>query len=415
MGPILIFDKSFLQSLSIDESVWLDNFIISNICPIFFSKTLADLEKSVRAGRTPEQEVRIISNKTPEMSIAINTFHQDLCFANLNGYEVKMDRRPILSNGKAVQSDDKKGFVFEQSPESKAFDRWKNEEFKNLEREYAKLWRESTQKADFDSVTSWLNQFGITIPKCKNLEEAKQRAEEILNTRRDPLNTMKFIFTFLGAPSQHFFHTYNAWGRAGCPPIDKFFPYVYHVLTVELFFYISIKSNLISAVRKSNKIDISYLFYTPFCNVFVSSDKLHKRSAPLFMQSNQEFVWGEDLKADLRKLDKYYDAFPTEEKNQGLHVFANYPPNSNDFLVNELWDTYLPAWRTQSSNHLTLPKDINDSGLPESIKNFANGTELKPSEIDFDVDQADGMVLKRMISRKKGKWYQIGKDIDLEN
>jgi len=109
MGPILIFDKSFLQSLSIDESVWLDNFFISNICPIFFSETLADLEKSVRKGRTPEQEVRIISNKTPEMSIAINTFHQDLCFANLNGYEVKMDRRPILSGGKAVQSENKKG------------------------------------------------------------------------------------------------------------------------------------------------------------------------------------------------------------------------------------------------------------------------------------------------------------------
>jgi len=415
MGPILIFDKSFLQSLSIDESVWLDNFFISNICPIFFSETLADLEKSVRKGRTPEQEVRIISNKTPEMSIAINTFHQDLCFANLNGYEVKMDRRPILSGGKAVQSENKKGFVFEQSPESKAFDRWKNEEFKNLEREYAKLWRETTQKADFDSVTSWLNQYGITIPKCKNLKEAKFEAEEILNARRDPLNTMKLLFTLLGAPSQYFLQTYNAWGRAGCPPIAKFFPYVYHVLTVELFFYISIKSDLISAVRKSNKIDISYLFYAPFCNIFVSSDNLHKRSAPLFMEKNQEFIWGADLKADLKKLDNYYDAFSTEEKEQGLHVFANYPPNSNEFLINKLWDTYLPAWRTQASNQVKLPTNNKDSALSKSIKKFANGTELKSNEIDFDVDEADGMVLKKMISRKKGKWYQIGKNIDLDN
>lgn len=28
-GPILIFDKSALQALSLDESVWLDHFFLS--------------------------------------------------------------------------------------------------------------------------------------------------------------------------------------------------------------------------------------------------------------------------------------------------------------------------------------------------------------------------------------------------
>jgi hypothetical protein len=48
--------KSFLQSLSVDESVWFDHFFIPNICPLFYVETLADLEKSVREGRTPERE-----------------------------------------------------------------------------------------------------------------------------------------------------------------------------------------------------------------------------------------------------------------------------------------------------------------------------------------------------------------------
>lgn len=45
VGPILIFDKSTLQSLNVDESVWLDAFYLPNITPLFFIETLADLEK----------------------------------------------------------------------------------------------------------------------------------------------------------------------------------------------------------------------------------------------------------------------------------------------------------------------------------------------------------------------------------
>ena len=48
LGPILIFDKSTLQGLNVDEAVWLDNFFMANITPLFFIETLADLEKEVR-------------------------------------------------------------------------------------------------------------------------------------------------------------------------------------------------------------------------------------------------------------------------------------------------------------------------------------------------------------------------------
>ena len=47
VGPILLFDKSALQSLSVDEAVWLDTFYYPVITPLFFVETLADLEKEV--------------------------------------------------------------------------------------------------------------------------------------------------------------------------------------------------------------------------------------------------------------------------------------------------------------------------------------------------------------------------------
>ena len=43
MGPITLFDKSFLQSLKIDESVWFDHFFLTNVCPLFYGETLGGL------------------------------------------------------------------------------------------------------------------------------------------------------------------------------------------------------------------------------------------------------------------------------------------------------------------------------------------------------------------------------------
>ena len=54
LGPFLIFDKSSLESLNLDEAVRLDNFYMSNITPLFFVECLADLEKAIRSKSTPE-------------------------------------------------------------------------------------------------------------------------------------------------------------------------------------------------------------------------------------------------------------------------------------------------------------------------------------------------------------------------
>jgi len=54
-GPILIFDKSALQSLTVDESVWLDHLFLTNITPVFYVETLADLEREDPQGREPDE------------------------------------------------------------------------------------------------------------------------------------------------------------------------------------------------------------------------------------------------------------------------------------------------------------------------------------------------------------------------
>lgn len=54
MGPSVILDKSALEALSVDESVWLEAFLDVNVVPVFYVEVLADLEKIARHDQTPE-------------------------------------------------------------------------------------------------------------------------------------------------------------------------------------------------------------------------------------------------------------------------------------------------------------------------------------------------------------------------
>jgi hypothetical protein len=77
-GPHLIFDKSALEALAPDEAVWLDQFFLSNITPLFFIETLADLEKEMRKGRRPEAVVGSLAEKTPDMQSTASVHHSRL-------------------------------------------------------------------------------------------------------------------------------------------------------------------------------------------------------------------------------------------------------------------------------------------------------------------------------------------------
>lgn len=119
MGPIVLFDKSFLQSLSVDEAVWFDHFFMPVVCPIFFVETLADLTKQPRPGstRTPQEEVRILADKSPVMSASPCVHHMHLAISNLLGHSAPHLGQVPIAGGRPVRNKEgKPGVVFENLP-----------------------------------------------------------------------------------------------------------------------------------------------------------------------------------------------------------------------------------------------------------------------------------------------------------
>src|SRR5262245_2157971 len=115
MGPIALFDKSFLQSLNVDESVWFDHFFLANIASFFYVETLADLAKVVEGSRIADQRVRSIADKFPEMSGASCAFHVTLALGNLAGHEVFMTGQIPRIGGRLVKYGEQTGVIYEQS------------------------------------------------------------------------------------------------------------------------------------------------------------------------------------------------------------------------------------------------------------------------------------------------------------
>ena len=406
MGPITLFDKSFLQGLSIDESVWFDHFFYPVVCPMFYVETLADLEKALRLGRTPEQEVGSIAAKTPQLHIAPCANHQDMVINSLMGLPIPMTGQIPVAGERPVRVDGKLGAVWEESPESKAFARWQRGEFLELERSYAKSWRQSLADLNLRAVADGIAAVHADACSCRSLAETKAFADHLISDKLDPFAQLRLASIALNLPAELAEEAIQRWLSMGAPPLHQYAPYAAHVLTVGAFFQVALASSLISTDRPSNRNDVGYLFYLPFCSLFVSSDKLHRESAQQFVREDQEFVWGPDLKADLKALNERYSHLPEKEREKGMMRFAPRPVETESSLVRKLWQRHTPRGLTDLSES---KQQAADPELLDRLKRFQD-SPVEPIDTEQSLD-LEMVSIKRMVQAKRGSWWQVPRDV----
>jgi len=417
MGPTVLFDKSFLQSLTLDEAVIFDHFFISVISPLFFVETLADLEKPPREGRKPEDEVRVIAEKTPEAHAYPCVNRTDLCLGSLTGSVIPMDGRVPVAGGRYVNVEGQGGVVFDEPPEAEAFRRWKAGEFEEVERRFAKQWRENLKSLDLLAVQAGMRAMGIDGKTCRTLADAKAIADGWVGANDNPLDRIKLAMLTLGLPKEAEEYIAAKWKESGFGPLSEYAPVAAHVLSVEFFFQIALGANLINPGRPSNRIDVAYLSYAPFCMVFVSGDNLHRKVAPHFLRSDQSFVWGPDLKADLQRLVEKYKALPQETQELGLMKYADSPPDEEQYLITSLYKKHFPPRPTPSfdapdepipEDYKPLPTD--EKELLAHLKRFREAKEVQPPE-NYDPSNPSIVSLGRTVQHRRGSFWQLPRNL----
>jgi hypothetical protein len=131
-----------------------------------------------RRGRDAEQLVQEVAEKAPFNGYP-NVHHGHLCLGELLlGPSIEMRGDPAIAGGQHVQTEHQIGMKFAQAPEVEAFQRWQCGEFHEVERRFARQWRQALTRIDLNAV------YGKYRPargaRLSDLPAAKAAAERLL-------------------------------------------------------------------------------------------------------------------------------------------------------------------------------------------------------------------------------------------
>jgi hypothetical protein len=320
-----------------------------------------------------------------------------------------MDGRVPLAGGRYVKSGNRRGIVFDESDEALAFARWQRGEFLALERLYASGFRRALANLDLREQREALRSFGVDGKVITSLDDAKAIATGIVTGDDKPFERLRLAVTFFNVPQHLHQPILERWHESGRPSLPEFAPYTAFALKIELFFQMTLAADLISTERPSNRTDIAYLFYLPFCQVFVSGDRLHRRCVPLFTRDDQEFVWAPDLKADLKRMNAHYLGLPESERERGIMTFAKGPPKTGDFLTTRVYDRFGDHWRREPDEIKIRDREI-EKALVDELIAFTESTETIPVTDDLDDPSLNARSLARQVHKRKGSWWQLPSD-----
>lgn len=352
MGPMILIDKSALQSFSQREIGFLTKHYLVVIPPILLTEILGDLNKT---NDSPfRNEVQQLSNKLGPLNSTVIVPWRDLCVGNLIGHELPMDGRIPRSGGTEVKDPEGKiGIFYDEAPEMAILRNWKMGDFSDTDKLFAARWKEATGSINLEQVSRQMKLQSDTIKRPSDMRELQRYVKKVL-LDSSPLkqeNWLKFLIRWLNSSQEFGSFIGKRWMALNRPLIQAYAPYAYFCLRVKAIFDYGLAWGLIST-RNTNVVDLEYLFHLPFCMVFCSSDKFHRSFSGMFLRNNQEFVWGDDLKADLGRLADEWDALNAEQKEDRAFNYGSYPPQIQDSITHQLWVKNMRPWKPGSGNQV---------------------------------------------------------------
>jgi hypothetical protein len=378
LAPTIIFDKSTIQSLSAAEAQWLTHMFYSNITPVLFLEIMADLKKTPKDKRTPEQFVSGLAKKFSPLNSVVNVHHVDIWLNDLiAGNTPEMCGKAIVGGGQVVTDESgKKGIFYDEPPEQEAFRRWQKGDFEEFERLLAERWRASIDDIDLDAFAK---DFRTSMARIDNptLERVCVLADHICEGRGgNRRSSLLAMIASLQIPGHLRPIIFKRWKAKGGPAIETFAPFAAWCFRVNMIADFAIAYGLVKKpMEVKNRIDLQYLYYLPFCDVFTSHDVFHRTLAPYLVRTDQTFVLGDDLKRDLKKIDDRFAALPDDVKRKGRLNYAAYPPRDPELLTYQLWDKHEGVgWQVHAENPIEVTPEMN-ARIMEQLKPMIDAIE----------------------------------------
>lgn len=298
-----------------------------------------------------------------------------------------------------MQSSQGLGTIFDHPPEMRAAEQWQSGIFGPEEYELARQWRAMLRQAP-EGMSGFTNGSANRFT-FRDLTAVKAFAEQTIDADGKRYQTLRMSLEVVGIAKKLWPTVITRWKELGGPPLAQFAPYTRHTLVVDLFRILAMASGLINPNKTLNFADIAYLYYLPFCQIFVSNDKLHRQCAQLFLGPQQQFVWGSDLRPHLAQLATEYLNDPALSE-LGLIGISERKKFSADSYIGSLMVKAGVRLEKETENlaHQLSPKAT--KALIEHLKAAVNAPA--PSA-EADLSQEDMHTsFKRYIPRMRGRF-----------
>ena len=403
MSITLIFDKSILQSLNVEESVWMDILFYCGIPEILPAEILADIAKVRKNGRSAEAEVKRLAEKLPEIRGVCIRPYTVLAKEDLLGQTVPMTKQLPAEGFHGKDLDGEMVAVMEKLPGRTAWIRWQHGKFTKQERRDAEEIRQMRKefKWDIEENKRLLETAGISVSEIRDVGDALAVAGKSINAPEKIVQeaTLECMIALAELNDDEKKMVKKRWEFCTYTPAGQFAPYAAYVAQIYLAWGAAAAAELPRIRQESAVSDMSYLLFLPFTEIFSSNDNLHIEWATALMKENQTIITGEYMKKALREVVEFYKNHDELVKKYGAIGLTDYPPEECQWFA-ELWDNLRPGWRTQGQQILRLSEKQMDI-LTEFQRIQEGLQEIKPSQARNQNPRT--MVIKRQIPDRKGK------------
>jgi len=312
MSLAIILDKSTFQGLSFSELIQLNKYFIFNATPLLIAEILGDLSKEQMEGKiAPKDQVVTLSTKIFPAQTYVNENYKRLLELSLLGKFTDPSNRPFLEATKSVNTGDKQGLVFEEPEYEKNVRRWKDGDFKEMDEVESWFWRKkTTAETVIENFKERFKLFEHIKNKGKggntfdNLVLLRDELLKELNRPEAQQEYLSLIIDFYGIDAAIAGEIFHRWETHGYKNLADFSQYGLYCLTIVAMYYTGINNHLLGE-KKTNLLDLEYLYYAPFCRVFSSNDDFLVTLFKLIIPKDVEFISTPALKTELAAFHRH--------------------------------------------------------------------------------------------------------------
>ena len=288
--------------------------------------------------------------------------------------------------------DGKSGVIFEPSPEADALLRWQTGQFSDAERLMADAWRTSTAAIDLEGMQRHLRGKYSGKLNLQTLRDTGQFVDDLMISI-SPKLILAWFLTDIGTSGNNVLRALEKFKDAPPGSLHAHAPYTAYCVRTALIFYFAVAFGLVST-KPTNRVDLEYLFYVPFCNAFSSGDNFHRKIAPLVM-GDQVFADRDVLKADLKRLAEWWDKLSPDKREHESDLSG--PPENEESLTHQLWQKVMKkGYRQRSRSEQKVSPEVSEK-LFKQAQSWVKQGVTTDKTFNSSMDDCDFMVVKHMV------------------